>query len=243
MPRKIFSSVTITGPQEDRDRLKRLVEGETPFDLNKVIPMPDSLNTGLVIRWPQALALVEFRDAGHSDLLTKMLKWTWVTKAKIQSEAQLADALERQDEQRRAQAKHSGIPMEPGDELPLVEHGSVVLQNMEQYGVPTWEEWRQRYWGTTSKTYDCTLISASKESLKYKFYTRWNEPQPVFEKLKEMFPSLTIKIVVSGQVPQAFSYIAKPGMWDAEVPKLQTLMDMMLTFGESPPTDEANDGA
>src|ERR1035438_3355040 len=126
MPRKICSSVTITGPQEDRDRLKRLVEGETLFDLNKVTAMPDSLNTGLVIRWPQALALMKFRDTGHSDVLTKMLKFSWVTEAKIQSEDQLADELERQDEQRRAIAKRSGSTMNPGDGIPLIEHGRLV---------------------------------------------------------------------------------------------------------------------
>ena len=199
-----------------------------PFDLNKVIPMPDSLNTGFVRRWVKALALVEFRDTGHSDELTKMLKWPWVTDAKIQSEAQLADELERRDERLRARPKQSAIRMGPGDELPLIELGRLVSKNMEQYGVPTWEEWRLRQWGTKWNTCDCTIISAGKECLKYKFYTGPSRPQPVFEKLKEMFPSLTIKVVVSGQVPRAYSYIVKPGMWDAEQQEIKKLMDVML---------------
>ena len=43
MPNYARTTVVITGPKEDRDRLKQLVEGETPCDLNKVIPRPATL--------------------------------------------------------------------------------------------------------------------------------------------------------------------------------------------------------
>ena len=66
MPNYARTTVIITGPKEDRDRLKRLVEGETLFDLNKVIPMPESLNVTRGGRTSDALAVALFRDTGHS---------------------------------------------------------------------------------------------------------------------------------------------------------------------------------
>jgi len=87
-----------------------------------------------------------------------------------------------------------------------VEHGRRCLLNIAQHGFPTWSHWRRKHWGTIGNTYDCSLTSNDKKRLAYEFNTAWYDPRPIFEVLKKMFPSLTIKVKVSGEVERPYSY-------------------------------------
>lgn len=43
MPNNVHNKLTITGPLLDRAELQQLMAGETPFDFNKILPMPEEL--------------------------------------------------------------------------------------------------------------------------------------------------------------------------------------------------------
>jgi hypothetical protein len=145
------TTVVITGPKEDRDRLKELVAGRTPFDLNKVIPKPATL------QFPA------------------------------------------------------------GARVPL--SGDLVI------------EWSFMHWGTKSEPCDSLLVAYKGDELMYRMCTAWPEPLPVFEKLKEMFPSLTTNVRVDNEIYPPFSYTAECGMWAAEM--IKYLIELQGLSGQS----------
>lgn len=73
--------------------------------------------------------------------------------------------------------------------------GEKYLQNIDKYGFPTWYGWRNKYWGTKWNSDDVEWISDNT----VRFTTAWNMPQPVYEKISELFPDLTFYVLFADE--------------------------------------------
>ncbi len=66
--------------------------------------------------------------------------------------------------------------------------GEKYINNLEKYDAYEWYSWRIKNWGTKWNTTEAEWISPSCVS----FETAWSCPEPVFKKLSEKFPDVTI---------------------------------------------------
>ena len=67
------------------------------------------------------------------------------------------------------------------------ELGKQAFHNLQNFGCPTWYEWRIQNWGTK---WNASSVEIMNDRLS--FLTAWNAPKPVMEKLSEMFPAVSI---------------------------------------------------
>ena len=65
--------------------------------------------------------------------------------------------------------------------------GKQAFHNLQNFGCPTWYEWRTQNWGTK---WNASSAEVSDDRLF--FLTAWNAPKPVMEKLSGMFPTVSI---------------------------------------------------
>ena len=65
--------------------------------------------------------------------------------------------------------------------------GKQAFHNLQNFGYPTWYEWRSQNWGTKWNASHGEVADG-----RLSFLTAWNAPKPVMEKLAKMFPSITI---------------------------------------------------
>lgn len=65
--------------------------------------------------------------------------------------------------------------------------GKQAFHNLQNFGCPTWYEWRIQNWGTK-----WNASSAEVSDGRLSFLTAWNAPKPIMEKLSEMFPTVSI---------------------------------------------------
>jgi hypothetical protein len=81
--------------------------------------------------------------------------------------------------------------------------------NIENYGVPTWCEWRSLHWGTDRNAFDVDIADNGDGSLRVTFETAWDFPTPIFEKLVAEFPTLIFE--GSAEEPNTEMYISFQG--------------------------------
>ena len=68
--------------------------------------------------------------------------------------------------------------------------GKQTFHNIREFGCPTWYEWRVQNWGTKWNASSAEIAEG-----RMSFLTAWNAPEPVIEKLSEMFPTVSIHYV------------------------------------------------
>jgi hypothetical protein len=66
--------------------------------------------------------------------------------------------------------------------------GLLYLKCLSETGYCSWYEWSRAKWGT--KWNSCGTKIVNEEELEFVFDTAWAFPEPIFEKLNEMFPAL-----------------------------------------------------
>lgn len=76
----------------------------------------------------------------------------------------------------------------------VIKLGHTALMNMAKYGYPTWYEWRIANWGTKWDVCNPETPIIVDTEIKLEFQTAWNTPQPIFKKLAEQYPELTIVV-------------------------------------------------
>jgi hypothetical protein len=81
------------------------------------------------------------------------------------------------------------------------------LNNLNsKYGTADWYDWACKNWGTKWNTsIDGILVEDRQRTLIYDFDTAWSSPTPIFIKLSELFPHVTIKVKVSGEIDYPYS--------------------------------------
>lgn len=205
MPNWTFNTVVISGIPETlhtiRDRMEtKGVDDETGkeyvqlFDFNKLIPMPESLDitsgggmTEAIITYLTDGLRYDVGNMDPNDEKGKQLQKAWAKYAKCDSfiapksvQKAYEDAKERfKDPQKISQA---------------VREGKQYIDNMDQYGCPTWYEWRSRHWGTKWNARNVEREKNDEENtLTYYFQTAWAEPEPVMRALSFEYPNVRIE--------------------------------------------------
>jgi hypothetical protein len=171
MPNHVIHEVSFTGKAK---RIKELlvfvrnVDEDTPFDFEKIIPMPESLRIESSSMVDQAMAVL----TNDQEELRKMLGYNWVKEKGYTTTDDVKEHLMRN--------------LTEAD----LEMGRKAINNIKEYGCKDWYDWSRRNWGTKWNCYDVVL----EENNTIRFQTAWCTPYPVFAKLGEIFPDVTITV-------------------------------------------------
>jgi hypothetical protein len=135
---------------------------ETPFDFNRLIPMPPELGR----------AIADYGTAfdvyyGNAE---RVLEYASVKNLKIETVEQLREHFD-------ATPLHRAI-------------ANQYKANIEKYGVPTWYEWSCENWNTKWNACDAELTENRDGSIQFNFDTAWSFAYPIFEKLVADFQML-----------------------------------------------------
>ena len=172
MPNHVTNIIEIKG---DPARIKSLFEavkndeyGLGSIDFNKLIPMPPELDmeegsrtTNGLKAYKDFIEVYTFNDKkGDFDLLNIPEK-----------------------------SEQAFLRVRPDIDRAAWDLGRQAFQNEQKYGAATWYKWRIRNWGTKWNAYGYEDgVQFDGHSLR--FWSAWSPPQPVIDKLSEMYPDL-----------------------------------------------------
>lgn len=198
MPNWVINKLTITGPQEDRYELERLVrdmDNDRIFSLNKIIPMPESiskvdLSTGTdlctcLLATEEDWKIIDSSEMSmDSNMVISNSASVQKTCKRLLGENYPADGITSREQCLALMQLHCPI---------LVVQGQQRLNNLRTYGTSNWYDWSIRNWGTKWDVQfsECSFLR-SDAGLEYIFNTAWSQPDPVIAKLAETFPTLEI---------------------------------------------------
>jgi len=179
MPNWVKTSFIVTGTPEALAAFKegvRLVHPEAPddeskardFSFKRILPMPEELSIESSSDGDMGVAALT------GEGLASWLSYGWVQEANVTTR----EGFEKLLQEKRPNA------------LAL---GRKYLDNLAKYGVTTWYAWCNLNWQTKWDACESCVETQADGSLKYFFETAWSFPEPVFSKLAEMFPDVTIK--------------------------------------------------
>lgn len=163
--------------------------GYGTFDFNKLIPRPAALNIEDGSRTTNGVSLC----------LTKMnphVKHYGASEDKVSEDEVLKLFYELKTNAHLFGVNPSLTAEEIKDmtkynsEDELVELGQKAIQNMRDYGSPTWYSWSVSNWGTK---WNCYSNSYNEETGILGFQTAWSAPHAIIKRLSEMFPDVTIR--------------------------------------------------
>ncbi len=181
----VYNFIRVKGDEEEVKRMMAAVtvmtdEGIPCFDFNKVIPMPEELRVT-----HDGISAIR----GHiNNYLTMVNPCTPVydssfEKLSDKDFAELYKAIFKYYNQERTHLVNCYLPSPDAEEARV---GEKLAHNIEKYGQPTWYEWSIQNWGTKWNAY----YPASTDENTLAFCTAWASPNPVIDKLAEMFPAL-----------------------------------------------------
>ena len=159
------------------DAIKKDEGGRGTIDFNKLIPMPEALNItsgSLSHRGTEVCRLmmangITYHGDGHfefADLDSMTIKPDAFIK-------EYADDIEANPE--------------------MLELGRKCLENIMEYGSPTWYEWCATNWGTKWNAQSSTGYSYEDGSGAITFDTAWSSVPKIIEKIAGMFPEVYFK--------------------------------------------------
>lgn len=181
MPNNVTHFIEFSGPKEELSRLKEAIlttEDETTyFDFDKILPMPEELNTVVGDSLYVGMNLHGYIRVGTS------WKYTYVGK----EESLLYWSL----------SPETLNVQEFGDYLltkwpDAHEKGEIGVSNFKKYGHVSWYSWRTENWGTKWNSYDYRLVEDSANRFSFQFDTAWSTPFPVLEQLIKRFPDIDV---------------------------------------------------
>lgn len=172
MPSWTANTITLRGDTATLDEFKKRVKGDDQaFDFNKMKPMPERLAIESGSRTDLGLACYDE---------TYFQEWSgfpWFPDRypNITTPEQLRARLREQEPE-------------------VVKLGKQALDNLQQYGAPTWYEWCYDNWGT--KWNACEVAVAEHGgTLTYRFDTAWDCPRPLVDPIVELAHELGLSIV------------------------------------------------
>lgn len=175
MPNFVTNLVTFEGDENEIKALLESIKADDgkygSIDFNKIIPMPESLN----------IECGSSTDRGKKMVLDfmvdKMLKTGIVNPT---------DEIVK-----KWQEEHKETLSE--DDLKDWQLGVQAINNVKDYGYPTWYEWHINNWGT--KWNADSTVSPLVDDNKIYFLTAWAAPHKVIDKLAKMHPDIEIQHV------------------------------------------------
>jgi len=183
MPNHVTTRCIITGPDKELGRLHttliRVPEGddEETLDFELITPMPETLKStiagkdadlGIEILTGEPQPCI-FDDFGSDSYLD----FHWIRELGITS----IDQLRAWAEKERPNA---------------MEAGKAAIAAHRETGFYDWCDWRLVNWGTQWNSYHFEVDNDDgiSEKLSFRFDTAWEFPEPIFQKLAEIFPTL-----------------------------------------------------
>ena len=197
MPNYTNNYITITcNTEAEAVQIKEFIAGnDTPFDFNKLIPMPESLNMTSGSEEDDAIAayLNRYPELVEDEKIIKLI----LEKSRIVPFAPKDRLKWINDEKRLAE---------------LVDLGRKYVNNYIKYGATTWYEWCITHWGT--KWNACHAdVSRYKNELHIDFDTAWSYPEPVVTKLSKLFPTASMHMrAIEETLRFAFEWDIKNGV-------------------------------
>lgn len=183
IPNYIINQVRFSG---DESRIAELMDFIKPdmnessehsavIDFNKIIPMPESLNVDAgSMEVPCLSAILTAINPITDDFGEKKLQ---------------PDEFRETVNKVNAFYSHSKPNvMAANINRKALEKGRIYLDNIMQYGAPTWYEWRVKTWGCKWEAGNQEAVSSDT----IEFTTPWSAPVPVLQALSEKFPDITI---------------------------------------------------
>lgn len=150
-------------------------EHSAVIDFNKIIPMPESLNIDAgSMEVPCLSAILTAINPITDDFGEKKLQ---------------PDEFRETVNKVNAFYSHSKPNvMAANVNRQALEKGRIYLDNIINYGAPTWYEWRVKAWGCKWEAGNQEQVSSDT----IEFTTPWSAPVPVLQALSEKFPDITI---------------------------------------------------
>jgi len=160
------------------DEALAAIKGATPFDFNRILPMPEDLNIVSGGQATDAIVLISDHEA------KTMLSYPWTREARITS----VDGLREHLRKRYAQRPLDGFQT-------LDDLAARIISNREKYGTADWYEWCTRKWGTKWNAYSVTASKTDDHEAVVHFETAWAPPMPVLDELARRFPALNFRLM------------------------------------------------
>lgn len=150
-------------------------EHSAVIDFNKIIPMPESLNVDAgSLEVPCLSAILTAINPITEDFGEKKLQ---------------PDEFRETVNKVNAFYSHSKPNvMAANVNRQALEKGRIYLDNIMNYGAPTWYEWRIKAWGCKWEAGNQEAVSSDT----IEFTTPWSAPVPILQALSEKFPDITI---------------------------------------------------
>lgn len=187
MPNWCSNYITITGSKEDIAALKTLASDG--FDFDKIMPMPDGIdsencgrtagNTTVVVN--ESSGIFHLANGGHGKL---DFHQSW--DLKVKGGHTVADAINNGYKPCKVCVVNPKMRGQ-GFDKPIEEGAALV----KEFGYDNWWDWRVNKWGTKwtpeiDPDWGDTFMTAN-------FETAWSPPEGIYKKLVELFPALDIK--------------------------------------------------
>ncbi len=177
MPNHVTTRCTVTGPTEDIQRFRTTMicvpEGgdEPTLDFDRIIPMPGVIkNTGSAAYIDLGIEILTGRPRANG-WSSSHLTMPWVQELGISTISEL-----------RAWAEK--------ERPAALESGRKALQAFQETGCYDWYDWSVKHWGTKWNSYNFEIEYEDDDQISFHFDTAWSFPDPIFEKLAEVFPTL-----------------------------------------------------
>jgi len=175
MPNHITNILTIQGNEKQINHILTAIQNDEhgigSIDFNKINPMPPELDIPASSEYYDAYAFYLAKKQGKYHDLDAMLE----VKNNAQTRKEFIDIMQEKDPE-------------------ILEKGKQYAENIQKYGVPTWYEWRSDnspgHWGTKWNAYGFGEYAPYKPgSGTIRFNTAWSSPEPILQRLSEMFPN------------------------------------------------------
>jgi hypothetical protein len=179
MPNYVENILKLYGEKEDIARLLAHVKTDkSVFDFNTLIPMPESLNITSGSSTEISLAVYTYHKTGEID---RLLTYCYREYCQEVEEVSMSDYV-----------KH--LLQCGGADLSL---GETAYNNKKAYGTTDWYYWCVEHWGTKWEALEASIIDEEQDIIS--FETAWSAPNPVIDKLAEMFPDVEIRHIWSDE--------------------------------------------
>jgi Ferredoxin-like domain in Api92-like protein len=180
MPNHITTVCTVTG-DDVSVRAFRAAHITVQFDFETIIPMP-------------ACVKATIRDWENGEMIGDA-EVEYYAKALIENRccAIPSDQLKHMRLPEHVKRHGDLIDYYDSEKPQVARFGKAALTSAAETGYPGWYEWSCANWGTKWDAYDYEEREVSPGRFVFKFETAWSPPEPIFEKLAEIWPDLVIE--------------------------------------------------
>ena len=206
MPNHVTNRIQFTGDQRRIEQIyediKNDKEGLGSIDFNKVIPMPEELNSDSTrMDYPNAISFYltmvnpanptlpgydKIDDDEFNEQYTAVLNFA----GSPLFFGRITDRLSDEE--------LTELHNRPNFNLyELFMLGKDYTEKIIKYGAPDWWCWRNEHWDTKWNAYNFGLMAANYEDINtydntIEFDTAWSAPFPIYQKISENYPDVTL---------------------------------------------------